>query len=91
MVTRNDFIKRLAENMETTQKGAKICLDSVLNTLTECLAEGEEVRLNGFGVFKIIAIKEKVSTHPKTGAKICIPAHKKVVFRNGKALKELTE
>lgn len=91
MVTRNDFIKRLAENMESNQKGAKICLDSVLNTLAECLEEGETVKFTGFGAFHVVMVNAMERSNPSTGEKVHVPAHKKVIFRASGALKDLVK
>ena len=91
MVTKNDFIKRLAENMESNQKGAKICLDSVLNTLAKCLEAGETVRITGFGTFQVVMVNAREYSNPQTGEKVIAPAHKKVIFKAGETLKDLVK
>lgn len=91
MVTKIDFIKRLAENMKSNQKGAKICLDSVLNTLAECLEEGETVKFTGFGAFHVVMVNAMERSNPSTGGKVHVPAHKKVIFRASGALKDLVK
>lgn len=89
MIKKDEFIKRLAENMGTTQKEAKAALDAILNTLADCFAEGQEVKFIGFGSFPVSMVPAREGTNPKTGKKIKIAAHRKVAFRPSKALKDL--
>lgn len=87
MVNRTEFIKKLAENMGTSQKEAKTCLDAVLDTMTGYFYEGQEVKFIGFGSFPVVMVKEKTCRNPKTGEEITVPAHKRVMFKPGQALK----
>lgn len=89
MIKKDEFIKRLADSMGTTQKEAKASLDAVLDTLAACFAEGQEVRFIGFGTFPVTMAPAREGVHPQTGKKIKIAAHRKVAFRAGKALKDL--
>lgn len=87
MVNRNEFIKKLAENMGTSQKEAKTCLDAVLDTMTGYFYEGQEVKFIGFGSFPVVMVKERIHRNPNTGGKVTVPAHMKVTFKPGQALK----
>lgn len=87
MIKRDEFTKRLAENMGTSQKEAKVCLDSVLQTMMDYFFEGQGVKFTGFGSFPVVMIKERICRHPKTGEKIKVPAHMQVAFRPGSTLK----
>ena len=89
MIKKDEFIKRLADNMGTTQKEAKAALDATLATLADCFAEGQEVRFIGFGSFPVTMVPAREGTNPQTGKKIKIAAHRKVSFKPSKALKDL--
>lgn len=71
-----------------SKKQAQTVLDAVLDTITKTLAKGDEVKLPGFGVFKVARRAERMGVNPKTGEKIKIAASIKPKFRAGKLLKE---
>ena len=87
MINRNEFVKKLAENMGTSQKDARACLDAVLETMTGYFYEGQEVKFLGFGSFPVVMVKARTCRNPNTGAKITVPAYMKVTFRPGRALR----
>ena len=87
MVNRKEFIRKLAENMGTSQIDARICLDEVLNAMTEYFYEGQGVKFLGFGSFSVVMVKEKVRKNPITGARVTVPARMKVVFKPGQTLR----
>jgi len=71
-----------------SKKQALAAVDAVLDTITKTLATGDEVKLPGFGVFKVARRAERMGVNPKTGEKIKIAASVKPKFRAGKLLKE---
>ena len=87
MINRKEFIRKLSENMGTSQKNARTCLDAVLETMTEYFYEGQGVKFLGFGTFSVVMVKERVHKNPKTGARVTVPAHMKVAFKPGQVLR----
>ena len=59
-----------------------------MDKITGALAAGDQVRLNGFGTFRVKGRKARTGVNPKTGAAIEIPASKAVKFKPATALKE---
>ncbi len=65
---------------------ARELVDLFFEELRACLADGEQVRLSGFGNF---ALRDKVARpgrNPKTGEKVLITARRVVTFRSGQKL-----
>lgn len=89
-MTKKEFIERFYKNAEVQHKiEAERLVNTFLNTVKECIAEGKNIEFKGFGTF---AIKEKAQTvgrNPHTGEEVVIPAKKVVKFRAGKELKEI--
>lgn len=89
-MTKTQFIERFYRNAEVQHKiEAERLVNTFLNTVKECISEGENIEFKGFGTF---AIKEKAQTigiNPHTGEEILIPAKKVIKFRAGKELKEI--
>lgn len=71
-----------------TKVGAREIVDEIFNSISNELANGEEVSIYGFGKFKIKETSERVGRNPQTGEEITIPARNKVKFTVAKGLQE---
>lgn len=87
-VKKQDIVNQVAEKMQCSKTEALGFVDSVLDSITESLKEGNEVGLVGFGTFHVQNRKERQGRNPQTGKPMKIPALKSPAFRAGKALKE---
>lgn len=83
-----DFVRRLAQNEEITQKDAAQHVDAFLNTITEVLAEGDKVSFVGFGTFEVAERAARMGRNPKDGSEMMIAAMKVPKFKAGKLLKD---
>lgn len=61
----------------------------LITLINEGIRKDGIVRIKGFGIFKIILVKERESVHINTGERIVIPAHHKLSFKPEDELKEL--
>ena len=86
-----ELVKAIAEKAQTTKLNAEKCLNAFIEAIKEALRNNEEVRLVGFGTFKVTNRKERKGRNPKTGEEITIPAKKAVKFVPRKELKEAVE
>jgi DNA-binding protein HU-beta len=84
----NDLADTLATANGITKADAKKFVDSVFSTITEAVANGQEVSLNGFGKFKIKDTPAREGRNPSTGAAIQIAAAKKLTFAPAKGVKD---
>ena len=89
-MTKADLAAKVA-GLGMTQKQAAAAVDTVINTISDALAEGESVRLVGFGTFSVKERKARIGRNPRTGAELNIPAKKVPVFSAGKALKDAVQ
>lgn len=87
-MTKNELIKTLVEKTEMTKKDTELFLNTLINTITETLAEGEKVQITGFGTFDITNRKGRIGRNPATGEDIKIAPSKTPKFKAGKALKD---
>ena len=69
---------------------AKEVFDAFIETLTECLAEGQDVKFPGFGKFEIRKTKARISVDLNNN-KISLPSHKRVHFTQSKPLRALVD
>lgn len=71
-----------------SKKQAVAVVDALFDIITKTLAKGDEVKIPGFGNFRVARRAERMGVNPKTGEKIKISASIKPKFRAGKLLKE---
>jgi DNA-binding protein HU-beta len=87
MMTKKEMVTLFAEKGEfSTKVEAERKLDVLLEIITEAVANGEEVRLSGFGTFSRVDKAERNCINPKTQEKMVAPAKKVVKFKVAKAL-----
>ena len=87
-MTKAELIVKVAEEAKLTRKDAEQAVNTVLNSISNALAEGDKVSIAGFGVFEVRERAAHPGRNPRTGEECLIPASRVVKFTPGKALKE---
>ncbi len=87
-MTKADFVDLLALRGDITKKQANDCLEIVFATITEVLAEGENILIPGFGKFSVVTRGPRNGVNPRTQERIRIPETRAPRFSATKALKE---
>lgn len=90
-MNKSELISAVAEKAEISKKDAEKAVSAVLDTIVEQVAQGEEIRIVGFGTFERRERKERTGCDPRTNAKITIPASKVPAFKAGKAFKDAVD
>ena len=88
MANKKDITNGVAELTGWTKKKSKESIEAIVGCIKESLAGGEDVKLVGFGTFKIKERAERMGRNPQTGDPLLIPAKKVVKFKAGKDLAE---
>lgn len=88
-MNKSELIAAMSEKNGLTKADSQRALESLLEVITEALAEGEKVQLVGFGTFETRERKARMGRNPRNPEEpIEIPASTAAVFRAGKNLKE---
>lgn len=77
-----------AKGVKLSVEKSIIAVNTVFNEIAKSVAAGDEARIDSFGTFKAVDKTERTGRNPRTGETITIAAHKDVVFKAGKALKD---
>jgi nucleoid DNA-binding protein len=85
-VGRSELTKRIAQQADISQKQAQAALEATLKTIREALQRGSEVRLVGFGSFKVRQSAARKGVNPRDRKPIEVPAKERVRFFPGKEL-----
>jgi len=86
-MTKTDLIIKLADQMSLPVKDAKSIVDTIIETMTDALAEGRGVELRGFGSFQLRNYEAYTGRNPKTGELIKVAPKKLPFFKVGKDLR----
>lgn len=86
---KQDFINEIQKKIGSKNK--KECEDflgAFQETIYEVLSRGEDVKITGFGTFKVRKIAARESVNPQTGEKIKIAETVTPAFKPGAVFKE---
>jgi DNA-binding protein HU-beta len=87
-VNKQELIENIAESADITKASAGRALDSMIDSITGSLKDGDSVVLVGFGTFSVRDRAARTGRNPQTGAEIQIAAARVPAFKAGKALKD---
>ena len=88
-MTKAELINLIAEKGDYSKKDAEKALTTVIDSVSETLANGEKISLVGFGTFEVSERAAREGRNPQTGASMTIAASKAPKFKAGKALKDM--
>ena len=87
-MNKSELINAVAEKAALSKKDSESAVNAALDAITAALAEGDEIRLVGFGTFEVKERAARPGVNPRTKEPITIPASKSPVFKAGKPLKD---
>ncbi len=87
-IGRKELAKRISQEANLSQKQAAEVLEATLSAIREALQNGDEVRLVGFGSFRVRQSAPRSGVNPRNKERIEVPAKERVRFSPGKELSE---
>ncbi len=87
-MNRTELGERLANRKGMTKAAAKDAVDGMFEVIGEALANGEDVRILGFGTFGTRARPARKARNPRTGESIEIAASTAPTFKAGRPLRD---
>ena len=88
-MTKQEFVDNLAEQCDLSKADAGRAVNAILESLTEAMADGEEVGFTGFGKFLSQRRRAREAVNPQDPSqKIRVRAANVPKFRPGSALRE---
>ncbi len=88
ILNKNDLAKTVREEYGCTGKDCKAIVTDIFEVITESLANGNDVSINGFGKFEVKERAARKGINPATKEEIDIPAVKTTSFKASKTLKD---
>ena len=87
-MTKNELIAAVAGKAQMTKTAAATAVEATFDAITSTLKRGGEVKIMGFGNFRVVKRAAREGRNPQTGAAIQIAASKAAKFSPAKALKD---
>ncbi|HNV72053.1 MAG TPA: HU family DNA-binding protein [Candidatus Ozemobacteraceae bacterium] len=84
-----ELVKEIARNTNLSQNQAAQALEATIDIIKTALRKKEEIRLVGFGSFKVTTRQSRMGVNPQTKKAIKIPATNVAKFVPGKELKDM--
>ena len=88
-MTKNELIAAVAEKAGLSRADATGAVEATFDAISSTLGKGGEVKISGFGNFKVTKRAEREGRDPRTGQPVKIPASTRPKFSAGKALKDV--
>ncbi len=90
-MNRSELIEALAREINQPSETATSITHTIIDTMAEALAKGDNVEIRGFGSFSIRKYDSYIGRNPKTGEKIKVKPKKLPFFKVGKELREAVD
>ncbi|PID55496.1 integration host factor subunit beta [candidate division KSB3 bacterium] len=87
-MNKSELIEALAQDLDIPHREAAAITSTVIETMMDALARGENIEIRGFGSFVIKEYDSYEGRNPKTGKKIKVKPKKLPFFKVGKDLRE---
>ena len=87
-LTRADLAETLNRQIGLSRSDSASMVESILSKLCGALAEGENVKISGFGTFVLRDKNERVGRNPKTGVEVPIEPRRVLTFRASQSMRE---
>jgi DNA-binding protein HU-beta len=88
VMTKNELISLVADKTQMTKTAAATAVEATFDAITTTLRSGSDVKIMGFGNFKVVRRAAREGRDPRTGAAVQIKAANRPRFSAGKGLKD---
>jgi integration host factor subunit beta len=87
-MNKSELIEALADKMQLPVREAASITNTIIDTMSDALANGDSIEIRGFGSFVVKKYDSYTGRNPKTGEKIKVAPKKLPFFKVGKDLRE---
>ena len=87
-LTRADLADAINRKMGLSRSESLDLVEDILAKMCNAMADGENVKISGFGSFVLRDKKERIGRNPKTGVEVPITPRRVMTFRASQKLKE---
>jgi integration host factor subunit alpha len=86
-MTKADIVEALYEKVGFSKKDAADLVELVFDQIKGTLAQGQKIKISGFGNFVVREKRSRIGRNPQTGESIEISARRVLTFRPSQVLR----
>jgi integration host factor subunit alpha len=90
-LTRAELADAVHRNIGLSRAECSAMVETILRHMSDALANGDSVKVTGFGTFSVRGKDARVGRNPKTGVEVPIPARRVISFRPSLGVKARVE
>lgn len=88
-MTKSELVEKLAARFpQLLLRDADISVKTILDAMSDALADGHRIEIRGFGSFGLNRRPPRVGRNPKSGERVLVPEKRVPHFKAGKELRE---
>ena len=87
-MTKADIVEQIYERVGFSKKESAELVEQIFDIIKETLAEGEKVKISGFGNFVVREKNARKGRNPQTGEEIRLAARRVLTFKPSNVLKD---
>lgn len=87
-LTRADLAESINRRVGLSRADSLGLVEAILGQMGDALAEGENVKISGFGTFVLRDKAQRIGRNPKTGVEVPITPRRVLTFRASQMLKD---
>lgn len=87
-MNKTDLIRVFADKASLQKKQAAQLVDALMDVIMKTLIAHEEIKIIGFGTFKLTKVKAKTIINPQNKQQISIKEYTRIRFVPGKTFKD---
>jgi len=87
-ITRADLSEAVYEEVGLSRNESADLVESILQEISDCLVEGDNVKISSFGSFVLRSKNGRIGRNPKTGEEVPIDPRRVLTFRPSQVLRE---
>jgi integration host factor subunit alpha len=87
-LTRAELAESINRKMGLSRAESLAMVESILGKMCDAMAEGENVKISGFGTFVLRDKNQRIGRNPKTGVEVPITPRRVLTFRASQILKD---
>jgi integration host factor subunit alpha len=87
-LTRADLAETINRKMGFSRAESLDMVEAILGKMCGAMADGENVKISGFGTFILRDKKQRIGRNPKTGVEVPITPRRVLTFRASQKLKD---
>jgi integration host factor subunit alpha len=87
-LTRAEIAEAMNRKLGLSRSESLAMVESILGHMSDALADGQNLKISGFGTFLLRDKAQRVGRNPKTGVEVPITSRRVLTFRASQMLKD---